>query len=1531
MFSAAALRLLRRVLGAATPEAGSHTGEPTVLDGNTAVAVTEAGVSSTAILGGSFPADLTDLLSGSARPRAPINLAGLPIEGLASGDPRGILSAAMGLALSGNRACVFLSAADLAIGRDLLSMAAGRRLPLVLHLGNRAFGGQATTLGSGHEALHLAADSGCLVLTAVSVQEAVDFTLLARRVAEQALTSVVVSLDGECTALAMQDVRLLPTALVEEFLGRPGDQVPTPSASQQLLFGATRRRVPRWHNPDRPVLLGGLQSPEVWGMGHAAGRAYLDPFLTEALDQAFEVFATLTGRHHRRVSAHRVDDARLILVAQGAAVEVAEAVADHLRGQHRTRVGVIGVRCLSPFPGAEISQFLGRAVRVCVLERADTPLAEDPPLLRELRAALDRSAENARYGEQAHLGYRPLSEKQRPRLHAAIFGLGGESLRGVDLVALCRELETLEQPRVYLGMRFLPDASAYPKRQVLLDRLRRSYPDITALGLRASGPGVDLRPGGALTVTIHRLSGDPGSGLAAALATLIHRVAGGGLRCRSTLSSDAWGAPCKDRVTAAGEGLRDPGDEAPEDLVVINDDALLPRSEIGSNLAPEGRLLIHSALPDEVIWARLPQTIRKVLKDGGAQLYRLAPSPDTPSLDDYLVGAVSALLLDSGLLDSTRRRLVAGHGEALQRDVADVQRHLAVFETGLDAARRIETAGLALQPAYTPTAEDDEAPALVRSVGSLDDTYDSLPRFWDQIGVLYNNGDSDELAPDPYLAVGAVPPRTAGFHDHSALRRQLPSLDPALCTGCGKCWTACPDSAINALALSPASLIDAGIRRTRQDGLRPLASKLAAAMTRLCRDPAARKPTAAELLGEAYAGLKDKLPFPPQQKQSIQTGMDHMITDLGSLPLATTGPFFDEPEAVARGSGELLALSIDPVACKACGLCVRACEPRALTLVRQGSAILDEMRQIREVWEGMPDTEPATIERLITHPALGTSAALLLDRNAARMIAGGDGAEPGSGAKLALRLVLATFEARQAPRFREFEKQVKASRDRILRLIRDVLAGALPADDMEALSRGLEGIDSRQAELGAFLGEAEQAMTSAVDTTRLRRLVDLAKALTDLAWRLAQGRQGLGRAHTGLVLSATGPAGWTVAFPHNPFAGPVAWDASGDGAMLAAGLLEGQLRQATEGLILMRKAAVELDRPEEAGRLWSDLERLRWRALTDDERALCPALLLAGHTGLLGGRGLGQLLQMLGSDLPMRVLLLADLDLGLAGPGGDDTEGATIDAPGIDLGLLAMAQRDTCIAQTSLGASQHLTESVEMALAARGPAVLHIHAPSPARHGFATDLTLQRARKAVDARAFPLFRYDPQAAGVFGSRLSLDGNPAPREAWSGSSEDGAYTLAHWALGEDRFAHLFEPLAEDAPDPLPLADFLALPEQERRNKTPFVEQAVNGDQLRRLCVSARLVRGCSQRLQDWRMLQELAGLVTPFTERVRQEAEQQVAEARRAQLAQQQQDCEQRVAGLKQEIQQQNREAVRERLMQLAGYQRPPDPPAESRG
>jgi pyruvate-ferredoxin/flavodoxin oxidoreductase len=118
-----------------------------------------------------------------------------------------------------------------------------------------------------------------------------------------------------------------------------------------------------------------------------------------------------------------------------------------------------------------------------------------------------------------------------------------------DLVGLCNEAERNGHPRIYLGLAFVTPASAYHKRQVLLDQLRRAYPQIADLGPLDRGASPDLRPEGAFTLAIHRLSGRGGEGLAAEAGAFLRQVAGGYLRSRPALFTSPWGDYCVDRFT----------------------------------------------------------------------------------------------------------------------------------------------------------------------------------------------------------------------------------------------------------------------------------------------------------------------------------------------------------------------------------------------------------------------------------------------------------------------------------------------------------------------------------------------------------------------------------------------------------------------------------------------------------------------------------------------------------------------------------------------------------------------------------------------------------------------------------------------------------------------------------------------------------------------------------------------------------------------------------------------------------------------
>jgi pyruvate-ferredoxin/flavodoxin oxidoreductase len=84
----------------------------------------------------------------------------------------------------------------------------------------------------------------------------------------------------------------------------------------------------------------------------------------------------------------------------------------------------------------------------------------------------------------------------------------------------------------------------------------------------------------------------------------------------------------------------------------------------------------------------------------------------------------------------------------------------------------------------------------------------------------------------------------------------------------------------------------------------------------------------------------------------------------------------------------------------------------------------------------------------------------------------------------------------------------------------------------------------------------------------------------------------------------------------------------------------------------------------------------------------------------------------------------------------------------------------------------------------------------------------------------------------------------------------------------------------------------------------------------------MIAACEERIQAWRTLQELAGLVTPFTKAVESKLKQEISEAHQAELAAQKQEYEARIENLRAEMEAEIADRVKRQLMTLAGYSLP---------
>ena len=205
-----------------------------------------------------------------------------------------------------------------------------------------------------------------------------------------------------------------------------------------------------------------------------------------------------------------------------------------------------------------------------------------------------------------------------------------------------------------------------------------------------------------------------------------------------------------------------------------------------------------------------------------------------------------------------------------------------------------------------------------------------------------------------------------------------------------------------------------------------------------------------------------------------------------------------------------------------------------------------------------------------------------------------------------------------------------------------------------------------------------------------------------------------------------------------------------------------------------------------------------------------------------------------------------------------------------EIGLIGMAHRTTYIMQSTIAHPNHMIEGFIRGLNARRPALFNIYASCQPEHGIGDDMGHHQAQLASESRAYPLFRYDPDAGATPQECFDLEGNPAVKEPWPtytlhykegerAKTMELPLTFADFALTEARFRKHFRLAPRDAwnENMVELADFLLLDEDEAEGLFPFVWTVDRQGHLQRLMVAHPMVLSCKERQDFWVMLKAIA--------------------------------------------------------------------------
>jgi pyruvate-ferredoxin/flavodoxin oxidoreductase len=1371
----------------------------------------------------------------------------------------------------GKRVVNFTSGQGVVYGVEQYYHAPGKGSTMVLEVGARALTKHALNVHCGHDDIYGALDTGWIMLFGKDAQQAADQALILRRVTEQSLTPGMNIMDGFLTSHLERTFYKHESELIREYLGAPDDVIDCPTEAQRVLFGPTRRRVPKMMDLKNPILMGPVQNQEHYMNGIVARRNNFAEPILEFLEAAYKDFAELTGRKYGLISKYKTDDAETVFVSLGSAAENIEAAVDYLRETRGASVGSIHVNVIRPFPAAAIVAALRGKKNVIILERTDEALSPDNPLGKDIRTALSKAIKTE--GRPAAEGLPAISLSEVPQIFGGTYGLGSRDFRPEHIIG-AYEFATAGRARkdgktAADGVSFMVLGIEHPYAVVA---------DETP----------SLLPEGAVAVRFHSIGGwgaiTTGKNLGAILGDLNDLLyERDGLKddlgnpkevihvsANPKYGSEKKGAPTSYFMVAAKDRIRVNCDLRHVTVVLCCDPKAFTHTNPLDGIQEGGSLVWESDVDGDRAWENLPLWARKQIIDKKIRVFTLPgfaiakKATDRGDLQLRMQGnaflgaffAVSPMLQEFGISQEQYRDVVFKQYVKKFGKLGDavVQSNMEVMTQGFELVKEIKIGelsaadkstlrGQALMPILelvnaggacgsgcrsTPVPAGQGPRAPIDSIATFD------AEFRAHYG--YNQPST------PLSAMGVIAAATGDTASKYVARRETPLYIPENCTQCMECISVCPDTALPNCSQDLSTLLSTAISYYVTDGAERTAMLHAL--------PEIEKKARARMVAEFKTGT----PLPKILREVTDQvdgfsakSKEQFFAILEKVPMAfqKVNAIFSSPERKTPGSGGVFSIFVSDL-CKGCAACVTACgDHQALKMVAE----TEEVNAEHETGTGFLDLLPDTSQKFLglyngANPADSKTATLrnmLMVRTNYDALVAGDGACAGCGEKSVLRSIAAVTEAYMRPVFhaksdRLVQKAGELEKTGAAKLAalkeKNATEYALLRQTIQHLVMGLGGEDVKDTKARIAAYEAQHGVVTDAQLVEAIAAVLLTEAfnhknLQPVDGRLANGMSVMAMAaHTGCntVYGSTAP--------NNPH--PYPWMNSLFQDGVTVGWLMGEsfiVDHARRSVLPERIADILLTRDENVigEEEYYHLTHFTDALMTDQEIVELPKVWVVGGDGGIGDIGYQNTSKVMLQNRPNVKVLMLDTQV-YSNTGGQNSDSTPM-LGGNDMNVFGSATQgkntekktvaetflaghgSPFVAQVSMANAPKLYRAILDGLEYRGTMFLQAFTTCQPEHGVADDMALFQAQRVRDSRGVPEFVFNPRMGETYQEALDIKGNPSIDLDWyeTKSKETGEisrYTVAHWCTTEARFRNHLKKIKPEAAEKLiPLDNML----------------------------------------------------------------------------------------------------------------------------
>ncbi len=663
----------------------------------------------------------------------------LQSEGGASGSVHGALQ-------SGALTTTFTASQGLLLMIPNMFKIAGELTSTVFHVSARSIAAQALSIFGDHGDVMATRSTGFAMIASNSVQEVMDFALIAQAATLEARVPFLHFFDGFRTSHEVVKIEQLS---VEDLRAMIDDE---------LVIAHRKRAL----SPDHPFVRGTSQNPDVYFQGReTVNKFYIA--CPDIVQKQMDKFANITGRQYSLFDYEGAPDAERVIILMGSGAETAEETAAYLAGQGE-KVGVIKVRLYRPFSINHFINALPKTVKsIAVLDRTKEPGSSGEPLYLDVVNAISEKHINGELG----FNY--------PKIIGGRFGLSSKEFTPAMVKGVFDELKK-DKPKNHFTVGIVDDVT------------------FTSLDF---DPSFSVEPKETFRGMFYGLGADGTVGANKNSIKIIGEGTDFNAQGYFVYDSKKSGSRTISHLRFGPKPIKSTYLINKANFIACHQQVFLEKMDLLKDAIEGSTFLLNTTVPQEKVWDSLPEKIQKDLiekkmKFYAIDAYKVAANTGMGQRINTIMQtcffAISKILPKDESIEMIKKTIKKTYGakgdKIVQMNYNAVDQTLAnLFEVTVPDK---VTSDIQFQPAVASNA----------------------PKFVQEVTAKIIAGEGDFVTVGQMPFDGTFPSSTAQWEKRN-IALEVPVFDPEVCIQCNKCVIVCPHASIRAKVYDEALLADA--------------------------------------------------------------------------------------------------------------------------------------------------------------------------------------------------------------------------------------------------------------------------------------------------------------------------------------------------------------------------------------------------------------------------------------------------------------------------------------------------------------------------------------------------------------------------------------------------------------------------------------------------------------------------------------------------------------------------------------------------